>query len=80
MTPILPFINDTRENIEGLLDYCLQADVKGILLFDVGVTLREGDREFFYQLWIVIFPAFGKNMSILTEMPMIFPVLTQKSL
>ena len=49
MTPILPFINDTRENIEGLLDYCLQADVKGILLFDVGVTLREGDREFFYQ-------------------------------
>ena len=46
MTPILPFINDTRENIEGLLDYCLQADVKGILLFDVGVTLREGDREF----------------------------------
>ena len=39
MTPILPFINDTRENIEGLLDYCLQADVKGILLFDVGVII-----------------------------------------
>ena len=49
MTPILPFINDTRENIEGLLDYCLQAGVQGILLFDVGVTLRDGDREFFYQ-------------------------------
>ena len=40
MTPILPFINDTRENIEGLLDYCLQAGVQGILVFDVGVTLR----------------------------------------
>lgn len=49
MTPILPFINDTRENIEGLLDYCLQAGVQGILAFDVGVTLREGDREYFYQ-------------------------------
>ena len=49
MTPILPFINDTRENIEGLLDYCLRAEVKGILLFDIGVTLREGDREYFYQ-------------------------------
>lgn len=49
MTPILPFINDTRENIEGLLDYCLQAGVQGILLFDVGLTLREGDREYFYQ-------------------------------
>ena len=49
MTPILPFINDTRENIEGLLDYCLQAGVQGILVLDVGVTLREGDREYFYQ-------------------------------
>lgn len=49
MTPILPFINDTRENIEGLLDYCLLAGVRGILVFDVGVTLREGDREYFYQ-------------------------------
>ena len=47
MTPILPFINDTRENIEGLLDYCLLAGVRGILVFDVGVTLREGDREYF---------------------------------
>ena len=49
MTPILPFINDTRENIEGLLDYCLRAETRGILLFDIGVTLREGDREYFYQ-------------------------------
>lgn len=49
MTPILPFINDTEENICGLLDYCKEAKVYGILLFDVGVTLREGDREYFYQ-------------------------------
>lgn len=49
MTPILPFINDTEENIRGLLDYCVQADVKGIIFFGIGLTLREGDREYFYQ-------------------------------
>ena len=48
MTPILPFINDTEENIRGLLDDCVQAGVKGILCFGFGVTLREGDREYFY--------------------------------
>lgn len=49
LTPILPFINDTRENIEGLLDYCVRAKVWGIINFNMGVTLREGDREYFYQ-------------------------------
>ena len=49
LCPILPFINDTKENIQGLLDYCLEADVKGIVCFGMGVTLREGDREYFYE-------------------------------
>jgi DNA repair photolyase len=48
MTPILPFINDTEENVNGLLDYCIAAGVRGILNFGMGVTLREGDREYFY--------------------------------
>ena len=48
MTPILPFINDTRENVEGLLDYCIRAKVYGILEFGIGVTLRDGDRQYFY--------------------------------
>ena len=48
MTPILPFINDTEENIRGLLEYCVRADVKGIIIWNMGVTLREGDREYFY--------------------------------
>ncbi len=48
LSPILPFLNDTRENIEGILDYCIQAKVKGIICFGMGVTLREGDREYFY--------------------------------
>lgn len=49
MTPILPFINDTEENIKGLLDYCIEARVYGIMLFGIGVTLREGNREYFYK-------------------------------
>ncbi len=49
LTPILPFINDTRENIEELLSYCVEAGVKGIIFFGIGVTLRDGDREYFYH-------------------------------
>lgn len=56
MTPILPFINDTEENIRGLLDYCVRAHVKGIILWDMGVTLREGDREYFYAALDKHFP------------------------
>lgn len=47
--PLLPFINDTRENMEGILNYCIEAQVKGIICFGIGVTLREGDREYFYE-------------------------------
>ncbi len=48
LSPILPFINDTKENINSILDYCIQAGVHGIISFGMGVTLREGDREYFY--------------------------------
>jgi len=49
LTPILPFINDTEENLRGILDYCIQAGVKGIICFDMGLTLRSGNREYFYK-------------------------------
>ncbi len=48
LTPILPFINDTEENIMPILEACADADVKGIVCFDMGLTLREGDREYYY--------------------------------
>lgn len=56
LSPILPYINDTRENIEGILDYCIQAKVYGIICFGMGVTLREGDREYFYAALDRYFP------------------------
>lgn len=48
LSPLLPFINDTKENLEGILDYCVQAKVYGIICFGIGLTLREGNREYFY--------------------------------
>ena len=48
-SPFLPYINDNFENLCGLLDYCISTRVKGILNFGIGLTLREGNREYFYK-------------------------------
>lgn len=48
MTPLLPYLTDTRENVEGLMDACFDAGVKGIVCFGIGMTLREGNREYYY--------------------------------
>lgn len=48
LCPILPFINDTEENLRGLLQYCFDAGVEVIVNFGMGVTLRDGDRQYFY--------------------------------
>ena len=49
LSPILPFINDTEENLLGIMDYCVRARVRGIICFGFGMTLREGDREYYYD-------------------------------
>ncbi len=49
LTPILPFINDTEENITAILNECVRVGVKGIIDFGMGLTLREGDREYYYS-------------------------------
>ena len=49
LSPILPFINDTEENISRILDMCIEAGVYGVICFGMGLTLREGNREYFYQ-------------------------------
>ncbi len=56
MTPILPFINDTEENVRAILDECVRTGVKGIINMGMGVTLREGDREYFYAALDKHFP------------------------
>lgn len=49
MSPILPFINDTKENIGSILEACKRANVYGILTFGIGLTLRDGDRQYYYK-------------------------------
>ena len=49
LSPILPFINDTEENLRGILNICFDANVRGIICFHIGLTLREGDREYYYE-------------------------------
>ena len=56
MTPILPFINDTQENISLILKECVRTGVKGVIDFGMGLTLREGDREYYYAALDKHFP------------------------
>ena len=56
LTPILPFINDTAKNITSIMNECVWAGVKGIIDFGMGLTLREGDREYYYAALDEYFP------------------------
>ena len=56
LTPILPFINDSRENITSILNECVRIGVKGVIDFGMGLTLREGDREYYYAALDKHFP------------------------
>ena len=48
-TPLLPFINDTEDNVRKIVGTCAEAGVYGIISFGMGLTLRNGDREYFYS-------------------------------
>jgi DNA repair photolyase len=61
LTPILPFINDTEENLRGLLDYCIDAGVRGIITWGFGTTMREGSRDYFYKSLDKHFPGVKKR-------------------
>ena len=56
LCPILPFINDTEENLHGILNDCVEAKVYGIVNFGMGLTLRDGNREYFYKQLDRLFP------------------------
>ena len=56
LTPVLPFINDTKENITSILNECVRVGVKGVIDFGMGLTLRDGDREYYYAALDQHFP------------------------
>ena len=49
LCPILPYINDSEENINEIIDLCVDVNVKGIICFEMGLTLRKGNRQYFYK-------------------------------
>ena len=61
LTPVLPFINDTEENIRAILEECIRVGVKGIIDFGMGMTLREGDREYYYAALDRHFPGLKRR-------------------
>lgn len=48
LTPILPYLNDTEENVLAILEECVRVGVRGVIDFGMGMTLRDGDREYYY--------------------------------
>lgn len=61
LSPLVPFLNDTPENVLGILDLCADAGVKGIINFGMGLTLREGNREHFYAALDRHFPGLKEH-------------------
>ena len=61
LTPILPFINDTEENVSAILNECVRVGVKGVIDFGMGLTLREGDREYYYEALDKYYPGMKKR-------------------
>jgi len=49
LSPLLPWINDTEANVQGILEYCVDAGVYGVINFGMGLTLRQGNREYYYR-------------------------------
>lgn len=75
MTPLLPYLTDTRENVEAILDYCVDAGVKGIICYGMGMTLRDGDRQYYYRALDRYYPGlsdryrkkFGNDYMVVSE-------------
>ena len=63
LCPVLPFINDTEENIKKITEECVRVGVKGIVCFGMGMTLREGDREYYYAALDKYFPGMKQRYS-----------------
>ena len=61
LSPILPFINDTEENVRAILEACVRVGVRGVVCFGMGLTLREGDREYYYAALDRHFPGLKRE-------------------
>ncbi len=55
MMPILPFINDTEENVLGIVERAKDAGARFVYPA-FGMTLRHGNREYYYEKLDALFP------------------------
>jgi DNA repair photolyase len=70
LMPVIPFITDFEENIKGIVQKAHESGAKYIIAF-MGMTLREGQREYFYNKLDKLFPTmkeryiktYGENYS-----------------
>ncbi|MFZ5969137.1 MAG: SPL family radical SAM protein [Bacillota bacterium] len=58
--PLLPFINDTEENLVSIVQVAVEAGAKFIYPA-FGVTLRQNQRDYFYQQLDRLFPEMKQN-------------------
>lgn len=58
LTPVLPFINDTEENILQIVEMAAQSGAKWIYTWNnhFSVTLRQNQRDYFYEKLDLHFP------------------------
>ena len=48
LCPVLPYLTDMEENLRPILEACAETGVRGIVSFGMGMTLRDGSREYYY--------------------------------
>ena len=75
LSPFLPGVTDTEENLRGLLSLVEEVRPFGILCPFIGLTLRDGSREHFYQQIEPLYPGlsqdyekrYGKKFEVISE-------------
>lgn len=79
LTPVLPFITDSDENIISIVNATAKAGGKYILGW-MGLTQREGQREYFYNKLNKLFPGLSDKYHKLYGMDYNCPVPNYKKL
>lgn len=60
LMPILPFINDSEENIKNIIKKAYESNVKFVFSYGLGVTLRQNQRQYYFDQLNKLFP--GNNL------------------
>ncbi len=60
MTPVLPFLTDTEENILNMISKSKQADAKFIYT-KMGMTLKTNQRDYYYNALDILYPGLKED-------------------